>query len=132
MADQNNNGNKQTQTQTTVVVTPEVEYIPDSADIEKNKVMAGLAYILFFLPLIVCPESKYAKFHANQGLLLLIVAIGGNILLGPVLGWLLLPLLLLPFFGIAVVIFAIIGLINGFTGKAKKLPLFGKFVIIKL
>ena len=35
-------------------------------DIEKNKVMAGLSYILFFLPLIACPESKYGRFHATR------------------------------------------------------------------
>jgi len=34
-------------------------------DIEKNKTMAGLSYFIFFLPLIACPDSKYAKFHAN-------------------------------------------------------------------
>ena len=44
-------------------------------DIEKNKVVAALAYIIFFLPLMVCPESPFGKFHANQGLVLLIVGI---------------------------------------------------------
>ncbi|NLA78908.1 MAG: hypothetical protein GX845_05135, partial [Erysipelothrix sp.] len=37
-------------------------------DIEKNKTMAGLAYLIFFLPLVAAPESKFGKFHANQGL----------------------------------------------------------------
>jgi len=101
-------------------------YTPE--DIEKNKIMAGLAYLLFFLPLIVCPDSKYAKFHANQGLLLLITGIAGNVILTiiPVIGW-----MLLPFFGIGVLVLAIIGLINGFGGKAKPLPLIGKFTILK-
>ncbi len=100
----------------------------DPADIEKNKTMAGLAYLIFFLPLVACPESKFAKFHANQALVLLIVAIAGNIILGiiPILGW-----ILLPFFGIAVFIIAIMGLINGFGGKAKELPIIGKYRIIK-
>ena len=69
--------------------------------------MAGLSYFLFFLPLIVCPESRYAKFHANQSLLLLITGVAGNVILG------------------------IMGLINGFGGKAKPLPLIGKFTILK-
>lgn len=104
------------------------EDIFDSADIEKNKTMAGLSYFIFFLPLIVCPESKYAKFHANQALLLLIVSIAGNIILGiiPIIGWILIPLFL-----VAICVFGIMGLINGFSGKAKPLPLFGKFTIIK-
>jgi len=97
-------------------------------DIEKNKTMAGLSYLLFFLPLIACPESKYARFHANQALLLLIAGVAGNVILGiiPVIGWILLPL-----FGIGVLILGIIGLINGFGGKSKRLPLIGKFDILK-
>ncbi|HHZ02491.1 MAG TPA: hypothetical protein GX396_06090 [Tissierellia bacterium] len=104
----------------------EVEFTQE--DIEKNKTMAGLAYILFFLPLIVCPDSSYAKFHANQGLLLLIVSIAGNIILGmiPIIGWILLPL-----FGIVILVFAIMGLVNGLGGKAKRLPLIGKYTILK-
>lgn len=97
-------------------------------DIEKGKTMAGLSYLLFFLPLVVCPESKYAKFHANQALLLLITAIAGNVILGiiPFIGW-----MLMPIFGIGILALAIMGLINGFGGKAKRLPLIGKFTIIK-
>ena len=97
-------------------------------DIEKGKTMAGLSYLIFFLPLVVCPESKYAKFHANQALLLLITAIAGNVILGiiPVIGW-----MLMPIFGIGVLVLGIMGLINGFGGKAKRLPLIGKFTILK-
>ena len=107
---------------------PNLEGEFDLADIEKNKTMAGLAYLLFFLPLIVCPDSKYAKFHANQGLILLIVSIAGNVILGmiPVIGW-----VIMPFFGIGVLVLGIMGLINGFGGKAKRLPLIGKFDILK-
>lgn len=99
-----------------------------SEDIEKNKTMAGLSYLLFFLPLITCPESGYAKFHANQSLLLLIVGIAGNVILGiiPVIGW-----MLMPIFGIGVLILGIMGLVNGFGGKAKRLPLIGRFDILK-
>lgn len=64
------------------------ENIYTSEDIEKNKIMAGLSYFIFFLPLIACPESGYAKFHANQALVILILGIGGNVILGiiPVIG----------------------------------------------
>ena len=106
--------------------TQENTYTPE--DIEKNKTMAGLAYLLFFLPMIACPESRYAKFHANQALLLLITGIVGNVILGiiPVIGW-----MLMPIFGIGVLILGIMGLVNGFGGKAKQLPLIGKFTILK-
>lgn len=107
-------------------MTEQTIYTPE--DIEKNKTMAGLSYLLFFLPLITCPESGYAKFHANQSLLLLIVGIAGNVILGiiPVIGW-----MLMPIFGIGVLILAIMGLVNGFGGGAKRLPLIGKFDILK-
>lgn len=106
--------------------TEENIYTPE--DIEKNKTMAGLAYLLFFLPLIVCPESSYAKFHANQGLLLLITGIAGSVILGliPIIGW-----MLIPVFSIGLFILGIMGLVNGFGGKAKRLPLIGKFIILK-
>lgn len=97
-------------------------------DIEKNKVISGLAYIIFFLPLIVCSESPFGRFHSNQALVLFITGVVGSIVLGivPVIGW-----ILLPFFSIAVFILGIMGLINGLNGKAKELPLIGKYTIIK-
>lgn len=97
-------------------------------DIEKNKVISGLAYIIFFLPLIVCPESPFGRFHANQGLLLLITSVVGSIVLGliPFIGWVLLPL-----FSLTIIVFAIIGLVGGISGKAKELPIIGKFRIFK-
>lgn len=97
-------------------------------DIEKNKVMAGLAYIIFFLPLLACPDSQFAKYHANQGLILLIVSFAGSIILSfiPIIGW-----LLLPIFTVVVLVFAVIGLVNGLGGKAKELPIIGKYKILK-
>lgn len=97
-------------------------------DIENNKIPAGLAYIIFFLPLIVCPNSPYGKFHGNQALLLFLVALIGSVVLSliPIIGWILLPL-----FSLAILIFAIVGLINGFQGKVKRLPIFGNYTIIK-
>lgn len=100
----------------------------DTMDIEKNKTIAGLAYLLFFLPLIACPESPYGKFHANQALILAIVAIAGNIVLAiiPIIGW-----ILWPIFGIVILILGIMGLVNGFSGKTKRLPIIGKYDILK-
>ncbi len=106
----------------------EADFSPDSADVEQNKTIAGLAYFLFFLPLLVCPQSQFGKFHANQSLLLLIVAIAGNIILSlvPVVGWVLLPL-----FSLGVMGFGIYGLINGLQGRVKRLPLIGNFDLLK-
>ena len=52
----------------------------DPKDVEKNKVMAVLAYFIFFLPLLTdAKDSPFAKFHANQGLLLLLFSVIGQI-----------------------------------------------------
>ncbi|MGX7419085.1 hypothetical protein ACWOFR_09755 [Carnobacterium gallinarum] len=99
-----------------------------SEDIEQNKLMGGLAYFIFFLPLLVCPDSKFARFHANQSLLLLILSVAGTFILGllPIIGW----LLLFPF-SIFLFILYILGLINGFSGQAKRMPLFGNVDLLK-
>ena len=105
----------------------------DKADAEKNKVMAIVGYIipiLFFIPLVSdAKESKFAKFHANQQLILLIAAIIVNVVGGiiPFLGW----FIILPLGTIAIIILAIMGIINGAKGEMKKLPLIGGFTIIK-
>ena len=46
----------------------------DPRDIEQNKLMAILAYlgILVIIPILAAKESKFARFHSNQGLILLI------------------------------------------------------------
>lgn len=100
----------------------------DPGDIEQNKTMAGLAYLLFFLPLLACPDSKFGRFHANQGLLLLILGFGGSMVLSliPVIGW-----LFLPVFAFVVLVLAIMGLVNGLNGKVKELPIIGKFRLLK-
>jgi len=99
----------------------------ETTDIENNTTMAGLAYLLFFLPLLACPQSKYARFHANQGLLLLLAALAGNLILLiiPFIGWMLMPLYNLAIFAIF-----IYGMVNGFRGKAIRLPLIGSFNIL--
>ncbi len=89
-----------------------------------DRLFAGLAYFIFFLPLLMNPKTEFGTFHAKQGLVLLITSILGNVILGivPIFGW-----MLLPFFNLAVLIGAIWGLINGLNGKQVQLPLIGQF-----
>ena len=62
------------------------------SDIDENKYKAGLGYFIFFLPLVLCKDSKLGRHCANQGLILLIVSGLLNALLGiftviPLIGW---------------------------------------------
>lgn len=101
----------------------------DPVDVEKNRGMAIIAYILFFVPLLAAKDSNFAKYHANQGLLLLICAIAVNIVgsIIPFLGW----FLILPIGGLCILVLLVIGIMNAAGGKAKTLPVIGNFQIIK-
>ncbi len=106
-----------------------------AGDINTHKTVSGLAYILFFIPLITDNGSGYARFHANQGLLLLIACIICSIIssvLGffPFIGWLLKAVFGLVT-GLALFVMFVLGLVNGFSGRAKELPFIGGIKIIK-
>lgn len=104
-----------------------------SSDIEKNKVFGILAYIgiLFLVPLLAAPNSKFAKFHANQGLTLFIaeciLGVAWWILVFiPVIGW------LIGFAAwVTIVVLSVMGIINAINGKMEKLPIVGDVEIIK-
>ena len=99
----------------------------DAQDIEKNKVMAVLAYILFFIPLLAAKDSKFARFHTNQGLVLFLGGIIASVVAAiPVIGWIIAPIA-----GLVITVLAVIGIINALGGKAKELPIIGKFKILK-
>src|SRR5690554_2614886 len=92
--------------------TPEAS----QSDVEKYKSIAALAYLIFFLPLITdAKDSKFAMFHANQVLLVLIMWVVSSFILAvPVLGWVLSPILALAAF-----IFFILGIVNAMNGQMK-------------
>lgn len=107
----------------------EVKEVPNNEDVEKNKVYGVLAYIgiLFLVPLLAAPESKFAKFHANQGCVLFLAGLVSSfVLIIPILGW------IAGFFGgIFVFVLAIMGIVNALNGKMEKLPLLGNIELIK-
>ena len=120
--------------------TGQAERQADPNDAEQNKLMAILAYILFFIPLLTGDHKKspFVLFHTNQGTVLAISAIVYSIayrilfrilIVIPILGWLL--IFLLGLCGFVFLVLAIIGIINAATGKMKPLPLIGKLTIIK-
>ena len=102
---------------------------PDESNL---KLVSALAYLglLFFVPMLMFPKEKFAMFHANQGLLLLITAAAVNIVgsIIPFIGW----FIVLPIGNIFVLVLFVIGLINAFNGKMQRLPLIGSFDLIKV
>lgn len=113
----------------------------DTQDIQDAKVWSILAYfgILFFLPLVCAPQSRFGRFHANQGLVLLICSLALAVvswILLLIVGW-------IPFIGkiiyslVSLVVFVvtlagmIYGIVQAAQGKAKTLPLIGKIIVIR-
>ena len=110
------------------------EYAPK--DIRDNNVMAMLAYlgVLVLIPVFVAKDSKFARFHANQGLVLWLTSVILSLALGilsliPVVGCTAIPVLLAVPVGTLVLM--IMGIINAAQGKAKELPIIGKYRIYK-
>lgn len=103
------------------------EYDPE--DINKNKFMAILCYlgILIVVPFLVAKESKFVKFHINQGLCLIVFAIILAIVgCFPLIGWLVDCVA-----GILCLILMLMGILNAARGEAKELPLIGRFSLYK-
>jgi uncharacterized membrane protein len=106
----------------------------DASDVEKNKALAIVGYIipiLFFVPLVTeeGKKSPFAKFHANQQLnFLLFLVIGyivSSVLMIILIGFLLYFLVL-----IGNLVFLIMGVVNAAKGEMKELPLIGGFKLI--
>lgn len=99
----------------------------DPNDIQQNKSMAILSYfgILFLVPMLAAPNSRFAKFHANQGLVLFLLEIACSGV-AAFFSW-------IPFFRgivgssvvIAALVFIVLGVVNAANGEAKELPLIG-------
>ena len=111
----------------------------DMKDIEENKVFAFFSYLgfLFIIPLIARPDSRFCKFHVNQGIILCITeAIVGALCAALELAMVTASLvsvieLMTTALDILTACLAIYGIVNALTGKAKELPVIGKFRILK-
>lgn len=139
-----------------ILNTPDYTAQYDPADIANSKgvTIACYFWILFWLPLATNKNSRYGRFHANQALLMLIVSAACGIVSGILqaiinaifcigvtyLGYTVyytsdFGVFLSTLFGIILAIpsiaYLIIGIMNTVNGKAKELPIIGKFRIIK-
>jgi uncharacterized membrane protein len=121
-------------------------YAPSSpeVDAQQNKWLAMSAYLIFFLPLLAAPNSKFARYHSNQGLITVIFMVALwivrgilSVILYSALGWsayridnVVGSIVLLAQIGLWVL--GILGIVNAANGKTKPVPLIGSiFTIIK-
>ncbi len=98
----------------------------------KEKIVAALSYlwILFFLPLVLTPNSKFGRFHANQALLNLIFSVIVSVLgvlfkwiplIGGVIAWL---------FSALAVVAMLWGVVFSLLGQEHPYPFFGHIKLI--
>lgn len=100
--------------------TRQINITPE--EIEAGKTMAFVAYLIFFIPLLMedMRKNKFVMYHTEQSIVLLIfniiAAIVGTITCGIGL------ILYIPW-----LIFLIIGIVNALKGAVKPIPLIGQF-----
>ena len=112
----------------------------EQEDIQKNKVMNILAYIglLVLVPIFAAKDSKSARFNANQGLVILILAVAGSVTFGifsaifsklfvlklifDILGWA---------WSVGCAVLMVLGIVNSARNLVKELPIVGKVKILK-
>lgn len=94
-----------------------------------QRIICAAAYfgVLFFLPLVLMPDSRKGKFHANQGLVLFICNILISVFAGVfsfVFGDILDIIAALP------PLLMVYGAANAFRGNMTELPIIGKIKLI--
>ncbi|HHX50066.1 MAG TPA: zinc-ribbon domain-containing protein [Clostridia bacterium] len=115
--------------------------LPALNDVEQRKVMAILAYfsILVLIPLFLARESRFARYHTNQGLILAVGEVVFAIAYG-IVNWILNAISwrlggsLSPVLGLTALVFlvfSIIGIVNAVQGRERELPVIGKIMVLK-
>ena len=118
------------------------EQTPEQEDLKGKKFTACLSYLFWLtvIPMIYSTESKFIKYHANQGFVLAIVetifliitAIVSKVLWSASRATSLLveTTMLMVFVGVFGVL-SLIGIFNVIRGKEKPIPTFGHIKLLK-
>jgi len=105
----------------------------DEADVSQVRLFGIIGYIfpiLFFLPLITeAKDNSFAKYHANQQLLLLLFLIIGSTA-ASILTVILIGLLLFPVVWIFGLVCMVMGILNVVNDREKPLPLIGSITTL--
>lgn len=120
----------------------------NKADIEENCHFALISYLMyfFFVPMIVKPYSGYLRFHGNQGLNLALFATGFEII-NLIINFIIsavctvdgilsgvgvaLTVIVTTLINLTILLWIAIGIANAVKGKARELPVIGRFRILK-
>lgn len=114
--------------------TPDHTAELDPKDVEQNNIMALFCYLglLVLIPLFAVKNSRYCRFHANQGLVSTIISIAIGVtstLLGGLVHWVF-NLLFTPVV-LAILALQVLGIIYAIQGKARELPIIGKIKLLR-
>lgn len=104
-------------------------------EIESGKVMGILAYIFFIIPLLAARDNKFAMFHTEQSIILVVTSVVIwiaafiiNLIVSQISSSLACVISILTFLPwIAYLVLWIMGLLNAIGGKVKELPVIGKY-----
>ena len=108
----------------------------DKKDIQENKAMACLCYIIAPVPYFTETKSKWVRYHAIQGMNLFIITVllclSVSIICSVLIfNFSILKAILKAALYAFMIIYAIIGIINVCNEEAKELPIINKFKFIK-
>lgn len=103
----------------------------EKADIERTRALCVLGYFIFFIPLLE-KDSRFARFHANQGLVFflfnVVCGIIGRIFMEflPLIGC-----VICGIYPIFVFVLLICGCANAANGRVKRVPFIGGATLLK-
>lgn len=109
-------------------------------DIAQSKAMGILAYFgpLVLIPIFAAKGSRFARYHSNQGLVLLLAEIAYSIVYGILssvilaISWRLYFIVsIIGYISLVFLVLAVIGIINAANGRAKALPVIGGIKLLK-
>lgn len=114
--------------------TPDHTNELDRKDISQNNIMAIFCYLglLVLIPLFAVKNSRYCRFHSNQGLVSIILSASIGLiswLLGGLVHWVF-NILTAPV-ALAILALQVLGIIYAIQGKARELPIIGKIKLLK-